>query len=181
MKILINGSLGSGKTRVAKALAARIGYEYYSTGARFRALAEEMGVTLARLGEIAEKDRSIDDYIDAPLKEMDATHTDMVIDSRMAPFFVKDSVKIFLDVSDREGARRIHLDKARGAIEQSEDEEQALEYYRARRNSEIVRYKTLYGVDLEDRSPYDLVIDTTEILPDQVLDKLIEFLENNSR
>ena len=39
------------------------------------------------------------------------------------------------------------------------------------------RYFELYGVHKEDMSNYDLVIDTTELMPEQVADMIIEGYE----
>ena len=45
-----------------------------------------------------------------------------------------------------------------------------------RQRSEAKRYKQWYGIDIEDLSVYDLVINTDDMDPDQVLDTILEGL-----
>lgn len=177
MKIAINGSLGSGKSTVAKLLAERLGYEYMSTGKIFRDLAKERNMDVLAFSKLAEKDRSIDDQIDGELKALNDEKRNIVIDSRMAPIFVPEAVKIRLIVSDEEGARRIFKDKARGEVECFQSEEDAQEGFRIRANSERERYYKLYGVDLEDHSLYDLVIDTSALSVDEVIVAIENYLQ----
>lgn len=47
---------------------------------------------------------------------------------------------------------------------------------RARRESESKRYMTLYQVDNHDLSHYDLVIDTTNTPPTEVVKKILDSL-----
>ena len=43
--ITISGVIGSGKSTVAKMLAQKLKWQYYSTGMAQRKIAEEMGIT----------------------------------------------------------------------------------------------------------------------------------------
>jgi len=47
---------------------------------------------------------------------------------------------------------------------------------REREKSEKRRYRDFYGIDLDDTSIYDIVIDTTSIPPEEVVGKIMEKL-----
>lgn len=177
MKIAINGSLGSGKSTVARMLADRLGCRYVSTGAWFREMALARGVTVGELNVMAENDASIDEHIDSRLKALNDSDESWVIDSRMAPFFIRGAVRIRLSVSDEEGARRIYADAARGVTECFSSCGEALVGYRQRARSELARYKEIYGVDISDETHYDLVIDTSHLNQEEVLDEILAYLQ----
>ena len=168
MKIAINGSLGSGKSTVAKMLAADLSWPYIATGARFREMARERNMDLAAFSRYAEENPYVDEAVDNWLKSFNDVEEDMVIDSRMAPFFIRDAFKVRLVVSDEEGARRIFQDEARGQEERFESIEAAKEAYRVRSESERLRYFERYKVDVEDLSQYDIIMDTSDMTPEEV-------------
>jgi len=168
MKITISGNLGSGKSTVAKVLAKELGYAHYSTGDFMRKMAEERGITLLELGKIAEKDASIDHELDDYQKKLGEETDNFVLDARLGFHFVPDSKKIFLQVEERVGAERIHsglLKKEEGRRNEGlkEDFEEVFKALKERRRSERIRYEQFYGVDYEDLSQFDIIIDTTKI------------------
>lgn len=168
MIIAINGSLGSGKSTVAKMLAKNLGFQYLSSGSWFRELATERGLNVVEMSHAAERDQTIDQTIDNRLKALNNSSDDIIIDSRMAPVFIENSIKIRLIVSDDEGAKRILNDTERGAVESFTSQEEAKINYQLRAKSEKDRYFQLYGVDLEDESYYDLILDTSTRTPLEV-------------
>jgi len=180
MMIAINGSLGSGKSTVAKKLAEKLGYAYVSTGVWFRELAKERGMNVIELNHAAEEDKKIDEYIDSRLKALNDSKENLIIDSRMAPVFIPNAIKIRLTVSDEEGARRIFRDTARGQVEHFADETAAIAGFRERAQSEGARYLSLYQVNLEDESLYDLIIDTSNISIDEVLVQIEHYVLSHS-
>src|ERR1700719_3048038 len=111
--ITISGELGSGKTLVSRALAARIGYQYLSTGQLHRDIAREMGINAVELNIRAESDASIDDRVDAMSRALaDGTH-DCVVDSRIAWHFIPFSLKVYLTVDSDVAAKRVLADRGR--------------------------------------------------------------------
>lgn len=178
MIIAINGSLGSGKSTVAKMLAQNLGFQYLSSGAWFRELAAERGLNVVELSHAAERDQTIDQTIDDRLKALNNSSENIIIDSRMAPVFIDNAIKIRLVVSDDEGARRILNDKARGKVESFTTQEEAKINYRLRAQSEKDRYFELYGVDLEDESYYNLILDTSNCSPIEIEATIEDFIKN---
>jgi len=182
MIIAISGKPGSGKSTVAKELAKRLGIKHYSTGDFMRKLAAERGMSLIELSKIAEKDFSIDDAIDSWLRKLAKQENDFVVDSRLAFHFIPDAVKIYLDVNLNIAAKRIFS----GPVRETETKkignvETLKEELKQRMESERKRYMKYYGVDIDDKSNYDLVIDTSNISAEEVVEKIIQFLEERKK
>jgi cytidylate kinase len=169
IRISVTGDPGSGKSTFAREVAQRTGYRLVTTGNIFRQLAADMGVSVTDLNEIAETQAQIDRKVDDYLRAMNETRENLVLDSRMAWHFVKDSLKIRLTVDLDVAVDRIFKDTTTGDFrEKFSDLETARQEVQRRRESEIARYKTLYGVDISDESNFDLVINTSRKAPQDI-------------
>lgn len=175
MKITISGDIGSGKSTVAKLLCKDLKLEYYSTGRMFRRIALDMNLSLRELTELSEKDERIDKRIDHYQKKLGEMQDDFVLEGRLGWYFVQDSVKVYLKVEPREGARRILEHKRKN--EKYKSLEQAVKQLKNRRESENKRYKRLYNADVEDMKNYDLIIDTTNISAAKVTNKIKKYIK----
>ena len=176
MIVTISGNLGSGKTTIAKAIAEKFKIKHYSAGDFMRDMAEERGITLLELSKLAEEDSAVDKEIDERNKILAEKENDFVIDSRLAWYFIPNSLKIFVKCDLDEAARRVFPRKQKGDDENITVEATA-ENIRRREKSEIERYKKYYGIDLQDESNYDLVVDTTEQKKEDVIKKVLEWVE----
>lgn len=164
MIITVSGLIASGKTTAARALTARLGLRYQSAGEVMRRWAEQRGVTLLKFSEMAERDPSIDREIDRLQVEM-AHDGDLVVDSRLAGWFVPAEMKVWLRAPVEVRAQRV-------AQREGVDARIALEELRAREASEHRRYLALYGIDMNDLSPYHVVLDTERWQEQAVADAL---------
>lgn len=179
MKITIGGKPGSGKTSTGKLVAARLGYKFYSVGDLRGKAAMEKGLTIDEFNRLAEKDRRADTDFDDQARKIGETEDNFVMDSWLAFRFIPDSVKIFLDVSPGEAARRIFKDqRADEPRKESVGEIRRMLEDRLARDRE--RWKKLYGIDYLDRKNYDLVIDTTGLKKEQVVRKILDFIKKKS-
>lgn len=176
MIITITGNLGSGKSTVAKLVAHKLSYKHYSTGDFMRQMAAERSVDLLTLNKLAEKDKSIDKELDKRQKNIGNEQDNFVIDARLGWRFIPHSAKIFLEVDDKEAARRIFSDQRKEEKKYGSLQE-ALENIKKRKESEVKRYKDLYNLDYYNRKNYDLVVDTTKISAEQVAQKIIDFVK----
>lgn len=172
--ITVSGTLGSGKSTVAKLLAERLGYLYYSTGMAQRKIAEQRHMTTLELNAAAEHDKTIDEQIDGVFEKLARDHQNYVVDSRLGFFFIPNSFKVMLTVSPQVAGRRIFHDKARSGEQKYDVEQDAVEALLKRRALEVERFKRVYQVDIEDLSQFDLVIDTASLTPVQVCDLILE-------
>ncbi|HLD59028.1 MAG TPA: nucleoside monophosphate kinase [archaeon] len=177
MIITICGNLGSGKSTLARELAKKFGLKHFSAGDFMRAIAKERNLSLLELGARAETDKSIDKEVDSRTQELGKTGKDFVMDSRLAWHFIPNSIKIFLDISLEEAARRVCCDVSknlRAEEKESTTIKKTMENIKKRQESEIKRYRQLYGVNYLNKKNFDIVIDTTSNSREQTLEKAVQ-------
>ena len=172
MHITITGILGSGKSTVAKRMAALYGFEIFSTGNILRAAAAERGMDLLdlnkELNSKLDSDRSMDDLIDNTTIRVANERKDdkLIFDSRMAWHFVPGAFKVFITVNPRVAAERVIKDPRPG--EPAEDVDELCAELVERSKVEQARFQYLYGVDYYDYNNFDLVVDSSNRTPDEV-------------
>jgi len=171
-KISLAGDLGSGKSTVSSILIERLGATYYSTGAICRAIAASHGMTIVEMNKYMETHPEIDHEIDDGLRALSDKNENMVIDSRMAWHFVRDTFRVYMTTELEESAKRILRANREGDHAATLDE--MAEEIRARKASERLRYREQYGVDCKDLSNYDLVVDSTYASPEDVAACILE-------
>ncbi len=165
MRIAISGKSGCGNTTVSTLLSEKLGCKLVNY--TFRQMAEEEGVPFAEFCKMAEKDYDIDRRLDARMVKMAREEENSVLGSRLAIWNMKDAdLKVYLLASDEERARRIHRREG-GTLEQR------MEETRERDRRDSARYKTIYGIDNNDTSVADLVIDTEGKTPEEIVEIII--------
>jgi predicted cytidylate kinase len=170
--VTISGTPGSGKSTVAQLLEKRLGARYVYTGMVFRKLAQEHHMSLKEFGSYCEQhpevDKEIDDYQLKALKK-----GDVILEGRIAGWIAYRNnipafkIMLIADIDIR--ARRI-VKREDGDVEQRKQE------IREREKSEVFRYKTYYDIDVKDTSIYDLVIDTSDKTPEEIMDLVVHKL-----
>lgn len=184
MIITISGNPGSGKSTVAKIIAQKLNLKHYSTGDFMREMARKRNISLAELGKIAEKDRSIDEELDNWQINLGKTEDDFVIDARIGFHFIPKSIKIFLAADLKTRAERILKDvevKKLRKEETVEDINDAMKQMREREKSETTRYLKYYNVDPYNQKHYDFIVDTTRITAQEAAQKIIEYVNTRQK
>ncbi|WP_436934578.1 (d)CMP kinase [Halovenus marina] len=163
MLITVSGPAGSGKSTLAGALSDRLSYEHVSGGDIFREIADERGLTPLELNRLAEEDDQIDRDLDRRLRSLARDSDDLVLESRLAGWMAGDyaDIRIWLDAP-------LSVRAARIADREDKPTEQAREETQARAESEALRYEQYYGIDIDDLSIYDLVVNTARWSPEDV-------------
>jgi len=169
--ITITGDLGSGKSTVSSILCERLNYDYIYTGKIQREIANRYHMTTLELNQYAETHTEIDEEIDATFKSLNDS-TDLIVDSRLAWFFIPKSFKVFLQTDLIVSVNRISGDNQR-ENEKYASREEAVKNIIARKESENKRYMELYGANCSDLSNFDLVINTSFITPEKVADLIV--------
>ena len=174
--VTISGELGSGKSTVARVLADRLGWLYYSTGMAQRTIANEMGITTIELNKLAITNRSIDEKIDAVFKNPPWGNKPCIVDSRLAFYFLPNSFKVCLTVDPLVAAKRIFHDKTRSGESKYKTIKQAMEAREKRRELELKHFIKNYKLDIENQYNFDLVIDTSLLNVEQVCDIILSHI-----
>ena len=168
MRIAVSGKSGCGNTTVSTLLAKKLGYPMINF--TFRQMAVERNMDFWDFCALANRDDNIDKELDRRQVEMAMAETNCVLGSRLAIWMLKDAdFKVYLLASDTERARRITRREG-GTLEQR------LAQTQERDGHDTERYGRIYGIDNNDTSAADLVIDTEGKSPEQIVDLIIEAL-----
>ncbi|MFA6803219.1 MAG: AAA family ATPase [Candidatus Methanomethylophilaceae archaeon] len=174
MRITISGPPGAGKTTVCNKLSETLGIRAVVFGKMFRELAAEKGISLSELGALAETDPSIDRDIDSKILEIAKDNVDIILESRLSAYMLSrnsiPSFKIYLDASP-------DIRMSRVGVRECESTESAMKKTVERQICEAKRYKKYYGIDINDMSVYDLIINTDNLDPEGVLRVILKGLE----
>ena len=169
MFVTVSGPAGVGKSTTAAALADELSYEHISGGDIFRTVADERGLTALELNRLAEEDDAIDRALDRRQRTIADERDDVVLESRLAGWMAGEhaDLKIWLDAP-------LSVRVARIADREDKATDIAREETEARAASEAQRYHEYYGIDIADRSIYDLTLSTARWGPDAIAGILYE-------
>lgn len=187
MIISIAGMPGSGKSTLAKMLAEKLSWPRYCMGELWRERAKTKGLTSVELAKLGETDSSFDKSIDEYQKQLGETQDNFIIEGRTSWHFIPRSFKIFLDIDEKVGANYIYQDLVSGrGQDRNEDKnldsvEAVLESNRVRVKSDDERYKKYFGINVFDKSNYDLVIDTTKLKMPEVFNLVYKEVKKQLR
>lgn len=174
MLITVSGPGGSGKSTLAANLADRLGYDHVSGGDIFREIAAERDLSPLELNKLAEEDDQIDRDLDRRLRSTARDNDDLVLESRLAGWMAGDyaDLRLWLDAP-------LEVRAARIADREDKPVETAREETTARAASEKRRYEAYYGIDIDDLTIYDLVINTARWGPEGVFELVADAAERH--
>lgn len=173
MLITLGGKAGSGKGTIAKLLAEKIKYKTISIGDMKRELADTMGINIYDFNILGDKQENAKEF-DLKYEEYQKSlqfNDKIILDSRLGFFAQPKAFKVLLDVEEEIWSKRI-LNAKRDTDKFSSPEE-ALEEVQKRNLNDQKRYQKLYDINLRDHNNYNLVIDTSERRPDEVVDIIL--------
>ena len=175
VNVTVSGHPGSGTSTLVRGLMDRFGWTSLNGGDVFREEAKRRGMSLGDFGELCKNELDVDRSLDELLRQrMQGPDAANIVESRLAGWWAYrlelPCLRIWLDVSDEERARRV-----------SEREgltlENALEANRARAGVDGERFLLLYDLVPEDPEPYTHVLDATTLNASQILDHVVALLE----
>ena len=160
LKVTISGPPGSGTSTLVSRIASSRDWSSLNGGDVFREEARTRGLTVEQLSSEAKEDLDVDRSLDLLLqKRMSSNDSPEIVESRLSGWWAHknnlDCLRVWVNVSEQERARRIQ--KREGG-----DLEDCLRKSQKRQRDDMERYSTLYGINLDDMSPYNLVIDADE-------------------
>ncbi|AUX10650.1 cytidylate kinase [Halalkaliarchaeum desulfuricum] len=169
--ITVSGPPGCGATTLCEGLSTALDCGWVSGGEVFRDIAKERDMSLsqltARASESDELDRAIDRRLRTIAEKWGSTNKAFVLESRLAGWLAgnRADLRIWLDAPEEVRLERTRDREERGAEMQ------------VREVIESQRYESYYGIDLSDRSIYDLVINTARWSPGGTLDIVLRAIE----
>ena len=172
MIITITGKPCSGKGTASKEFCKKYGFEYIGTGNMFREYAKQYGHDILSFQEQSSLVTKIDNLIDTKIYQIGQTklNENIIIDSRLAWHFIPNSFKVFIDIDDETAAKRLF--SANRDSESVQTLEEAKQSLIERWNIENERYQKLYNIDNLNLNNYDLVINSKNLTPMQVVEEI---------
>ena len=160
LKVTISGPPGSGTSTLVSRIASSRGWSSLNGGDVFREEARTRGLTVEQLSSDAKEDLDVDRSLDSLLQQRMSSHdSPEIIESRLSGWWAyKNSLnclRVWVNVPEQERAKRIQ--KREGG-----DFGDCLRKSQNRQRDDMERYSTLYGINLDDMSPYNLVVDADE-------------------
>ncbi|MEM1628927.1 MAG: AAA family ATPase [Desulfurococcaceae archaeon] len=172
VKIVISGPPGSGKTTQAKLVAEKYGLKYFSAGAIFREIAEKKKLSIEELSLLAMRDPSIDLSIDEKTFEIAKKHDNIVIDGHLTAWIVSDLVDLKIYITAPLSLRILRISARDG-----KPIEKALVETITREYTQKARFMEYYGIDVDDISIFDLVINTRNIGVNETFQIISNFMD----
>ena len=168
VKVTISGPPGSGTSTLVEKLSSELNWTSLNGGEIFREEAKIRNISVEELSDIAKSNLQIDIALDDLLKKkMNSEDSPDIIESRLSGWWASelelDCIRIWISVSDEERAKRIQ-EREGGKYED------CLLRSRKRQMDDKERYHSLYGIDLDDLIPYNLIIDADEMSADAVFE-----------
>ncbi len=170
--VTISGMPGSGTTTAARLVAEATGLRHVNTGAIFREMARERGVTLNEFGKLANEDPAIDRELDARQIEI-CRSGGILLEGRLAGYMLKDAgvdcLAVWLGAPVDERVRRV---SGRDSLSFEEARSLSLE----REEDERRRFVEFYGFDLGKTDVYDLVLDSSQLRAPAICEAIVAAL-----
>ncbi len=168
LTLTVGGLPGTGTTTLSRLLQERLKLPYTYAGALFREEAKARGLDLAAFSALSQKDPGIDAALDDRQLFL-LRRGGLVLEGRLSGWLANRhklaAVKVWVVCDEPERLRRI-VDRDGGTLKDQADATWA------REQSEADRYRRYYGVDLKDTAFYDVVLDSTHKLPNQLADEV---------
>jgi predicted cytidylate kinase len=168
--ITISGVPGSGTTTIAKMLSDKLEMKMIYIGEIFRELAKEYNMTLMEFGELATDNPKIDKELDARQVKY-AKLGNIVLEGRLSGWMVKkNGIKAFKVLLTADLETRIN----RVMNREGKSYRLVRREIEVREQCELDRYIKLYDINYQNPSYYDLIIDTSNLTPEQIIQQIIE-------
>ena len=165
VKIAISGKSGCGNTTVSRLVADTLKLRFINF--TFRSLAQERGLDFREVLALAEKDDYWDREVDTRQVELARKGGGCVLGSRLAIWMLPEAdLKVFLTARPETRAMRIR-GREGGSFES------IAEFTAFRDRQDQARYQRIYKINTDDYSFADLIINTDDLTPSEIADRII--------
>ncbi len=171
MIITIGGLAGSGTTTAAKVLSEKLNIPFISSGAIFRDMAKEYGMSILEFGTFAEGNTEIDKEIDKRQAKIANESENLIVEGRLSAHFVNADLKIWMYAPFDVRVNRI-------CEREEKSNETARFEIKKREESEASRYLDIYNIDIKEYDDvYDLMLNTDRFSPEELADIILKTLK----
>ena len=166
LRLTVSGPPGSGTSTLVGKLCEDRGWSSVNGGDIFRKEASNRGLNVVEFSALCKQDLEVDRSLDTIVRSaMSDPEGPEVVESRLCGWWAQElglqCPRVWVSVSDEERARRIQN-------REGGDYRTCLELSKKRQSDDMDRYRELYGIDLDDMSPYTLVVDADELDAEEV-------------
>ena len=172
-KITISGKICTGKTTLLKDLQNKLGWPVFLTGKYFRDYVDKKNLNLEKVDE---QNKKLTKEVDFEVRDLLNKKGYLIVDGWMSGLMAKnlsDVLKVLLICDDyiryqRFASReKINFDEAKRKVEE-------------RQNNWFKKIEKIHEIksgEFIDPKNYNLIIDTTNISSDEVVKKVLEYLQ----
>jgi len=166
IKIAISGKSGCGNTTISKMVSETLNLHFINF--TFRSLAQERGLDLKTVLDLAANDDSWDREVDTRQVQIARESGSCVLGSRLAIWMLEEAdLKVYLEAKAETRAERI-VKREGGCLEE------VAAFTAERDRQDHCRYLRIYNIDTDDFSFVDMVIETDYFTPVQIRDLIVE-------
>lgn len=173
LSVTVGGLPGTGTSTLCRLLEIELRLPHIYAGQIFREEAVERGLSLAEFNALSQHDPEIDRALDDRQLEY-LRSGGLILEGRLSGWLAHrygiPAFKTWVECSVEERVRRL-VERDGG---DAETQKRLMEDREARERD---RYRRYYGVDLDDTSIYDLVVDSTSKAPEDLLQEVRGGLE----
>ncbi|HXM04542.1 MAG TPA: cytidylate kinase family protein [Chthoniobacterales bacterium] len=166
LRIAISSLSGCGNTTATMNVGRTLGLKVVNY--TFRDLAADIGISFEEIHERSQQNRTFDYLTDLNQIRL-SLQPKVVVGSRLAAWLVNADLRVWLQASLEERAKRIF----RREVEKGLTYESVLYRTLQRDEQNRKRYLQLYGLDSNDRSDFDIIINTEKLTAEQVSSLII--------
>jgi cytidylate kinase len=166
IKIAVSGKSGCGNTTISKLVACGLGLRFINF--TFRSIAQEQGLDLKKVMELAAADDSWDREVDSRQVRLARDGAGCVLGSRLAVWMLAEAdLKVYLRARPETRAARIV--KREGG-----DPEEVAAFTGERDRQDHSRYLRIYNIDNDQYDFVDFIIDTDDLEPPKIAELIIQ-------
>ena len=163
--ITLSGPVAAGTTTAVKTLAQKLNLKYNSAGEFFRKYMKDHNIPLPNKEKIPDE---VERALDEKLTELLKSKKPVVVDGLYAGYFARDMNHVLKVLITADEATRIQR-----ALDRSEGE--TAEDVRRRDAAHNAKFRKLYANEnFLDTKFFDLVIDNTNLEPEEVIERISE-------
>lgn len=171
----VSGKPGSGTSTLVDLLSKNGGFDSVNGGDIFRQEAQRRKLSVEDFSRMCKENFEVDRSLDDALKDMILSENGpSIVESRLSGWWAYlagvDCLRIWIAVSDEERARRIQS-------REGGNFDDVLESSQRRNSDDMERYRELYNINLDDMSPYNMIIEADNLDASEVFEMVNQELE----